>query len=152
MLAIIPSICLSDVTGKVAKVSDGDTIWVMDNDKKVKVRLLGIDAPEIKQAFGEESKMILAGLIEKQNVIVVGDDKDRYGRLIGKVLLDDRDINLEMIKAGAAWHYKKYQADQLEEDRILYSSQEQLAQKTKRGLWKEGDPLAPWQWRAKRQH
>ncbi len=152
MLAIIPSICLSDVTGKVVKVSDGDTIWVMDNDKKVKVRLLGIDAPEIKQAFGEESKMILAGLIEKQNVIVVGDDKDRYGRLIGKVLLDDRDINLEMIKAGAAWHYKKYQADQLEEDRILYSSQEQLAQKTKRGLWKEGDPLAPWQWRAKRQH
>ena len=152
MLVIIPSICLSDVTGKVVKVSDGDTIWVMDNDKKVKVRLLGIDAPEIKQAFGEESKMILAGLIEKQNVIVVGDDKDRYGRLIGKVLLDDRDINLEMIKAGAAWHYKKYQADQLEEDRILYSSQEQLAQKTKRGLWKEGDPLAPWQWRAKRQH
>ena len=152
MLVIIPSICLSDVTGKVVKVSDGDTIWVMDNDKKVKVRLLGIDAPEIKQAFGEESKMILAGLIEKQNVIVVGDDKDRYGRLIGKVLLDDRDINLEMIKAGAAWHYIKYQADQLEEDRILYSHHEQLAQKNKRGLWKEGDPLAPWQWRAKRQH
>ena len=96
--------------------------------------------------------MILIRLIEKQNVIVVGNNKDRYGRLIGKVLLDDRDINLEMIKVGAAWHYKKYQADQLEADRILYSIQEQLAQKTKRGLWKKSDPLAPWQWRAKRQH
>ena len=60
MLILIPSICLSDITGKVVKVSDGDTIWVLDTKKKVKVRLLGIDAPEIKQAFGEESKMILA--------------------------------------------------------------------------------------------
>jgi len=94
LLILIPSICLSDITGKVVKVSDGDTIWVLDTKKKVKVRLLGIDAPEIKQAFGEESKMILVGLIEKQNVIVVGNNKDRYGRLIGKVLLDDRDINL----------------------------------------------------------
>ena len=152
LLILIPSICLSDITGKVVKVSDGDTIWVLDPKKKVKVRLLGIDAPEIKQAFGKESKMILIRLIEKQNVIVVGNNKDRYGRLIGKVLLDDRDINLEMIKAGAAWHYKKYQTDQLKADRILYSIQEQLAQKTKRGLWKKSDPLAPWQWRAKRQH
>ena len=93
LLILIPSICLSDITGKVVKVSDGDTIWVLDTKKKVKVRLLGIDAPEIKQAFGEESRMILARLIKKQNVIVVGDGKDRYGRLIGKVLLDDRDIN-----------------------------------------------------------
>ena len=60
LLILIPSICLSDITGKVVKVSDGDTIWVLDTKKKVKVRLLGIDAPEIKQAFGEESKMILA--------------------------------------------------------------------------------------------
>jgi endonuclease YncB( thermonuclease family) len=104
--------------------------------KKVKVRLLGIDAPEIKQAFGEESKMILIRLIEKQNVIVVGNNKDRYGRLIGKVLLDDRDINLEMIKAGAAWHYKKYQADQLEADRILYSTMSSWLKKTKEAYGK----------------
>ena len=53
LLILIPSICLSDITGKVVKVSDGDTIWVLDPKKKVKVRLLGIDAPEIKQAFGK---------------------------------------------------------------------------------------------------
>ena len=56
LLILIPSICLSDITGKVLKVSDGDTIWVLDTKEKVKVRLLGIDAPEIKQAFGEESR------------------------------------------------------------------------------------------------
>jgi len=66
---------------------------------------------------------------------------DRYGRVVGKVLLSGEDVNLGQIKAGLAWHYKKYEREQSVEDRALYAAAEVLAREAKRGLWVEPEPL-----------
>lgn len=148
----IPSICFSDISGKVIKISDGDTIWVMHRSEKIKVRMLGIDAPELNQAFGLQSKKILKSLIYLKIVHIEGQKKDRYSRLIGKVILNDQDINIKMIQKGAAWHFKRYQDDQTVNDRINYSLEERNAKKKKLGLWESKNPFPPWQWRKNRKH
>lgn len=67
------------------------------------------------------------------------------------MLLNGHDMNLTQITAGLAWHYKKYQGEQRDEYRQLYANAEVEAQETRRGLWREVDPVAPWEWR-KRKH
>ena len=83
------------LTGRVVNVSDGDTITVLDADKvQHKIRLTGIDAPERKQAFGNVSRESLADMVAEQQVTVEFDKQDRYDRVLGKVLVDGRDVNL----------------------------------------------------------
>jgi endonuclease YncB( thermonuclease family) len=72
---------------------------------------------------------------------------DRYKRILGKVLLDEEDMNLEQIKAGLAWHYKKYQKEQSPTDRKLYSKAEIKARVAERGLWHDPAPAPPWDYR-----
>ena len=92
---------------------DGDTLVVLDAAKtQQKIRLQGIDAPERGQAFGTKSKEHLSDLVAGQVVVVEYHDLDRYQRILGKVLLDGEDINLEQVSSGMAWHYKKYQREQ----------------------------------------
>ncbi len=101
------------LTGKVGRVVDGDTLYVLDaNYKQHKIRLAGIDAPEKKQAYGLASRKHLASIVADQQVTVEYQKRDRYGRIVGKVLLDGIDACLEQVKAGFAWHYKKYQHEQ----------------------------------------
>lgn len=130
------NISASEIVGQVIKVTDGDTITILDANKmQYKIRLSGIDAPEKKQAFGNVSKQSLAEMIAGQ-VVTVGYNKfDRYGRVIGKVLFNNKDINLEQVKRGYAWHYKKYEREQDVEDRSIYAQQEYLAQRAQVGLW-----------------
>jgi len=75
------------------------------------------------------------------------DKVDRYGRSIGKVMIDGRDANLAMVSAGLAWHYKEYQAEQSASDRRLYSRAEDDARAGRLGLWRDAEPIAPWEWR-----
>jgi endonuclease YncB( thermonuclease family) len=101
------------IEGKVVKVADGDTVTVLDADnKKHKVRLTGIDAPEKRQAYGNESTESLRNLVFLKTVTVQSFGTDRYKRELGKVLLNGLDVNLEQVKRGFAWHYKHYQRDQ----------------------------------------
>ena len=94
----------SDVVGRVVKVSDGDTITVLDSSKtQHKIRLQGIDAPEKSQAFGNASRKFLAGLVANHEVRVAWSKRDRYQRILGTVFVDGKDANLEMLKAGMAW-------------------------------------------------
>ena len=72
---------------------------------------------------------------------------DQYGRLVGKVLLDGRDIDLEQVKAGMAWHYKQYEAEQTQADRELYAQAEDEARAAHRGLWIDPDPVEPSEFR-----
>ena len=75
---------------------------------------------------------------------------DRYGRTLGKIWLDRKDINLAMINAGLAWHYKKYQKyqkDQSRSDRLLYAHAEDQARQQRIGLWRDPNPTPPWEWR-----
>ncbi len=94
---------LDTPTGKVVKITDGDTVYVIDaNYKEHKIRLSGIDAPERKQAYGLASRKHLALIVAGKQVRVEYQKRDRYGRIVGKVLLDGIDVCLEQVKAGFA--------------------------------------------------
>lgn len=108
----------ADFTGEVVGVADGDTITVLDADNvQHKIRLTGIDAPEKKQPFGNRSKQSLSDMVFNKTVTVETDKRDRYGRELGKVLADGKDVNLEQVRAGFAWHYKAYERTQSATDR-----------------------------------
>ena len=124
-----------DCPCKVVKVTDGDTVHVLDQSKtKHKIRLGGIDAPEKKQLFGDKSTKNLSRIIIGKNVEVEYDKLDRYGRIVGKLIKDGQDINLLQIKHGYAWHYKYYEKEQTKLDRALYSSAENEAREKTLGL------------------
>jgi len=132
------------IEGKVVKVADGDTITVLDKDNKQhRIRFQGIDAPESKQAFGQVSKENLSKMVFGKQVTVLYSKMDKYRRVVGKVLVDGKDVNIEQLKAGLAWHYKKYQDEQPAEDRVSYARAEEDARAAKRGLWQDPNPINP---------
>ena len=134
--------------GKVIGITDGDTVKILDqNQVEYKIRLAGIDAPEKKQAYGQESKQALSDCAFEKIAIIDGNKKDRYGRIVGKVIVNGTDCNLRQIKLGMAWHYKKYESEQEVEDRSLYAQEEYLAQRDRRGLWNDNNPVSPWDYR-----
>ncbi len=136
------------LTGKVVKITDGDTLYVLHaNYKDHTIRLAGIDAPERKQAYRLASRKHLASIVAGQQVTIEYKKRDRYGRIVGKVLLDGIDVSLEQVKAGLAWHYKKYQHEQSVEDRELYADAENKARNERLGLWRENNPTPPWDYR-----
>ena len=138
------------VTDRVVGVADGDTITVLDADKvQHKIRLAGIDAPEKKQEFGNRSKESLSALTFDKTVIVQTSKRDRYGRQIGKVLVNGQDVNLVQVERGMAWFYRQYQREQSPNDRRLYEAAEDAAKAAKRGLWQDTDPVAPWEFRGR---
>lgn len=129
-------------------VADGDTVTVLDSsDTQHRIRLEGIDAPESHQAFGSRSKQNLSDLVFGKDITVTYYKTDQYGRLVGKILLEGKDINLEQVKAGMAWHYKEYQREQTPTDRELYDKADDEARATRRGLWIDPDPVEPSQFR-----
>lgn len=130
--------------GKVVGITDGDTITVLDATKtEHKVRLMGIDAPEVSQDFGSASKQALSNYIYQREVIVEYKKLDKYQRKVGKVILDKQDVCLAMIELGMAWHYKDYEKEQSKTDRDLYSHAELKARQAKIGLWQTSNPIAP---------
>lgn len=138
----------STLEGKVVGVADGDTVTVLDSSNaQFKIRLMGIDAPEKKQAFGNKSKQSLSDLVFNKQVMVEYSKKDKYGRIVGKIIVDGVDVNLEQIKAGMAWHYKKYQKEQLVADRSIYAHAEELARENNLGLWQDEGKIPPWDFR-----
>ena len=148
LLALVCTAHAENITGRVVGVADGDTITVLDVDKvQHKIRLAGIDAPEKKQAFGNRSKESLSALAFDKTVNVETDKRDRYGRQIGKVLVNGQDVNLVQVERGMAWFYRQYQREQSPNDRGLYEAAEDAARADKRGLWRDADPMPPWEFR-----
>jgi hypothetical protein len=90
----------------------------------------------------------LSDLVFGKSVEVVGDKIDKHGRLVGKILLEGRDINLQQVKDGFAWHYKQYESEQSESDRKAYADAEIAARTSKSNLWSIANPIAPWDFRA----
>lgn len=141
----------ADFVGKVVAVTDGDTIKVLDeHNLQYKVRLAGIDAPEKNQPFGEASRKHLASILADKLVYVSTDRSDRYGRLLGKILIDGEDANLEQVRSGYAWWYRKYAHQQSKADRTAYELSEKFARQNKLGLWADDQPVPPWAWRKKK--
>ena len=136
------------IEGKVVNVADGDTITVLvKNNTQYKIRLQGIDAPEKAQPYGQKSKQSLHQLVHSKQVIVDYQKKDKYGRTIGKVLLNGTDICLKQIELGMAWHNKQYESEQSHQDREIYAKAELLAQAKRLGIWNDKLPTAPWEFR-----
>jgi endonuclease YncB( thermonuclease family) len=127
---------------RVVGVSDGDTFTGLDaENRQVKVRLHGIDAPEAKQAFGTVARKALADLIADKTVSVEEVDRDRYGRTVGRVMIAGKLVNAEMVRAGLAWRYTTY------DRRNEFGGLEDDARRQRRGLWADAAPVAPWEWR-----
>ena len=134
------------LTGKVVRIADGDTFTLLADRKQHHIRLHGIDAPETKggQPYSRKSKEYLSSMFAGKTVKVNVKDTDRYGSYVGIVSTDKiKDVNLEMIKAGMAWHYSYY------DNTPSYKSAQQQAKKDKKGLWKDPKPINPYEWRKK---
>lgn len=148
LYGISVSATAAELEGRVIGVSDGDTITVLVGAHvSVKVRLAGIDAPEKAQPFGSVSKKNLSDHVYEKKVTVEWEKKDRYGRVLGRVLVDGSDACLEQIRAGLAWHYKQYAKDQPASLRLAYEEAERLARQSRAGLWREPNPIPPWEFR-----
>ncbi|ENT9932950.1 thermonuclease family protein [Salmonella enterica] len=138
----------ADVTGKVVKILDGDTIEVLSGEQATRIRLNGIDAPEKDQPYGQRSRQYLTSLIGGKQVVAVGNKKDRYGRLLATINLNNQDVNGIQVYAGMAWAFR-YQG-RLTVER--YGEYEQNAKSAKRGLWSQRDPIEPMKWRKYKGH
>lgn len=145
-LIILSSYLFSlELIGKVVKVSDGDTVTILTSDKtQHKIRLNDIDAPEKKQAFGNKSKDNLAKYIAGKTVTVEYQKKDKYKRVLGTIYYNNTDINLQQVKDGYAWVYKKYSNNQ------TYYKAEKVARDKRVGLWIDKNLLEPWEFRKKK--
>jgi endonuclease YncB( thermonuclease family) len=150
-LLATPLAAAETVTGRVVGVADGDTITILDtSNQQHRIRINGIDAPEKAQAFGQVSKQNLARLAFGRGAVADCPKRDRYGRQVCLVRVDGIDVGLAQVEAGLAWWYRKYAKEQSPQDRATYAAIEQEAQEARRGLWRDPDPVPPWEWRHSR--
>lgn len=128
-------------SGQCVSVTDGDTVRVLRENREIRVRLYGIDCPEKGQAYGTQAKKFTSGRVFGKNLRVEVMDIDRYGRTVGKLFVKSTYVNREIIRAGFAWHYKKYSSD------ADLADAEKAARAAKRGLWADPKAQPPWEWR-----
>lgn len=148
LCAISVHVSAEQLSGKVVRVIDGDTIDIEIatdppvSSSSVRVRLMNIDAPEITQPYGEWSKSQLENLIDGEKVSVNYSSHDKYGRILGLVYTSrNMQVNTWMVCNGAAWVYSKYSNDPVLE------LVEKEAKINKVGLWNDSNPVPPWEWR-----
>lgn len=129
------------VTGRVVKVTDGDTVTVLvEGNRQERVRLLDIDAPEKGQAYGEKARSFLAEMVAGKTVRVEFKGRDRYGRVLGTVFVDGKNVNEEMIRAGLAWNYH-YSRNK------KYAELENEARRKKLNIFSDRNPISPYDYR-----
>jgi endonuclease YncB( thermonuclease family) len=140
-LLVNPAVA-GEFQGRVVGVTDGDTIKVLHDNGAETVRLVGVDAPEKRQAYGDRARRFTADLAFDRTVTVLASGRDRNGRLLGEVLLPDgRSLNQELVRAGDAWWFRKYSRD------VTLARLEEEARQSRRGLWAAEAPQAPWDYR-----
>ena len=124
---------------RAVKISDGDTLWVQTKaGARLKIRLAQIDAPEICQAWGQQSKRALAQKITGRSLQLELLGQDQYTRGLARIWVDGQDVGAWMVASGHAWAYSlgKYQ-------NALYYRQEEAAKKAQLGLWTLPAPMQP---------
>lgn len=130
--------------GHCIAVRDGDSLEVLTGTRTLQIRLHGIDSPERGQPFSNVARRRTTELAQGRRVRVEVRDRDRYGRLVARVFVDDQDLSLQLVREGLAWHYTRYSSDPRLE------SGERQARSEKKGLWREPDPVPPWEFRRAR--
>jgi micrococcal nuclease len=137
---------VSPFQARVTAVSDGDTLIVRALDGNVhRVRIDGVDCPESGQAFSQVARNFTRQLAFDRQVSVRIVTTDRNGRLVSRVSVDGKDLGIELVRAGLAWHYTEFSADK------ELAALEQVARAAKRGLWADSNPIPPWVWRRSKQ-
>ncbi|EIS1468684.1 thermonuclease family protein, partial [Campylobacter coli] len=141
MIAFVQNYIVQNPSFKaqVIRAIDGDTIEISTNNKTSKIRFFGIDAPELKQNFGKQSKAALEKILKDKEVYIFSKNKDNYGRIVAIVKLKDVDINQFLVSQGYAWADTYYTN--------AYIKEQEKAQKNKLGLWKDDNPIEPYKWR-----
>jgi endonuclease YncB( thermonuclease family) len=131
------------LTARVTDVHDGDTITVRARTKTITIRLVYIDAPELSQSWGRESRRALQELVRLEEVRVRTRGKDKYARTLAEVsrTRDGLDVNLELVRRGMAWAYTRGAA------RNAYDAAERQAHEARMGLWQDPAPVRPSRWR-----
>ncbi len=143
-LTVFPFSSHADITGRVVRILDGDTLEVLqDHGELTRVRLNGIDAPEKAQPFGQRSRRALTTMTAGKTVHISGNNRDRYGRLLGTVWYDSADINAVQVINGMAWAYRYKGRATIP----AYAGLEKKARKNRTGLWAEPAQAEPWRWR-----
>jgi micrococcal nuclease len=129
--------------GEVTSIIDGDTIDVLYNDKSYRIRFADIDCPENDQPFGDSATEFVSKFCFSETVTIENEGEwDMYGRLIGTVIVKDTfNVNFELVRAGLAWHYKRYS------DRQEFADIEAAAREKRIMLWSDSNPIPPWDWR-----
>lgn len=138
------SLSAEAVPAKVEGVSDGDTLKAVIDGKETKIRLYGIDAPEKAQPFGQVSTDAIKQLTTGHKITIQAIDRDRYGRTVAIVFADGANVNEALVKSGNAWVYQQYCTQPFCSEWDQY---QQAAKDARSGLWKDEDPVAPWEWR-----
>tara|TARA_B100001769_G_scaffold82558_1_gene62748 strand:- start:321 stop:773 length:453 start_codon:yes stop_codon:yes gene_type:complete len=137
----------SEYLGTVTRVIDGDSVIVKGNDTFNKIRLRYIDAPELSQSYGMQSKKFLQNQLLDKLVLVYTEYNDRFGRQLADIYIhNDKEsiyINAKMIKSGNAWVYKKYRSNS------YLINLENHAKINNIGIWSMPEPLEPWVYRNK---
>ncbi|WP_300685156.1 thermonuclease family protein [Chryseobacterium sp.] len=140
---LFPVFLFSQTTGKVIKISDGDTITLLlEGNQQKKIRLAEVDCPESGQPFGKNAKQFTSAQVFGKTVSVVETSTDRYGRSIAKVYYDNgKYLSKELIKAGLGWWYFSYSKD------ASLGKLQENAKNAKIGLWQDIHAMAPWEYR-----
>ncbi len=134
-----------ELIGRVVRVADGDTLTIADSaGRQHNIRLVGIDAPELKQAFGKQSRQALSRMAMGKNARVLWTEKDQFGRTLGIVYVGDLNANAELVRNGWAWRYKHARSAEL-------SAAESAARQERAGLWSDTNPIPPWDYRRQEQ-
>jgi micrococcal nuclease len=143
LLALVTACNKKETLYKVVGVKDGDTLVLLSPDNQnITVRLAEVDCPEKNQAFGQAAKQFTSNLCFGKRVQLIVSQKDRYGRTVGQVLLEDgTNVNYEIVKNGYAWQYLAYSKN------MELAGLEQHARENKLGLWRDINPVAPWNFR-----
>jgi endonuclease YncB( thermonuclease family) len=148
VLFLTAAVARAELTGRVIRVSDGDTITILvSGNQQVRIRLAWIDAPELGQAFGNVSRQALAELVAGKTVQVEEHDIDRYSRIVGTVFVDGQDVCLAQVQAGLAWVYDHYVVNAPLAVQSQYYKAQEESRRARRGLWLDNNPLEPWTFR-----
>lgn len=138
----------SSLQAKVVEIIDGDTMVVINVNRRIRVALKGSDAPEERQRFGDVARQHLSDLILDQEVLVDYTELGQGGSLlVAKVFRGQMDVGQQMIRDGVAWYDRRYERDLSELERRLYEESEAAARGEHRGLWQDASPVAPWTYR-----
>jgi len=146
LFLVFPLFIVAQITGKVIGITDGDTFKLLkNNNTQIKVRLYGIDCPESGQPYSSVCKKYLSDLIFGKQVSLKDMGLDIYSRTLAIVYVDTINVNENMLTAGIAWHFKRY------DNNPHWADLEKNARSERRGLWQDDNPIPPWEWRRNRQ-